>query len=144
MTGLFQAIGERGARAVRQTVLAFMGAGLVVLALGCASAALVDVLALSMPRYLALGAIAAVLLLAGGACLARAGAPSKAPAASSRAPAFAAASPVSPPDWRAALQLALVEDARNRPARAAALAALAGLILGAMEGLDQSDGHETE
>lgn len=142
---LLRAIGEKSARAVRRALLAFAGLALLVLAMGFASEALVDALASAMPRYLALCAIAAALLIVGAVCLMAANSRPPAPPAS-RPPAEAvgAFSDGAPPDWKAALQLALAEDAQNRPARAAAMAALAGLILGALEGLNQMNGRNAE
>ncbi|MEK7265717.1 MAG: hypothetical protein AAB227_06415 [Pseudomonadota bacterium] len=137
MIDLMRAIGERGENALRRSLWAFAGAGLLVLASGFAAAAIVDGLATLMPRYLALGLGALVLLIAAGVCFARlsrhAAAHAKAPSA---APASAFAS-LGGADWKSALSLALVEEARDKPARAAALAALAGLILGVLEGLDE-------
>lgn len=90
-----------------------------------------------MPHYAALGAAAAALLLAAGFCFAHVGRhrdADKSPPAS--AEAVASLNALGEGDWRSALNLALVEEAREHPARAAALAALAGMMLGAIEGLD--------
>jgi len=142
MIDVLQAVEQRGAKAVRRLLLATAGAGLLALSAGFAGAALVDMLALQMPRHAALGAIAATLLIGGILFLASARERKASPAPAEDADRRAALSSVAATDWRTALQLALVEDARNRPARAAALAALAGLILGAMEGLRQPPGGE--
>lgn len=144
MIDILQAVEQRGAKAVRRLLLATAGAGLLALSAGFAGAALVDVLALQMPRYAALGAIAVTLLIGGILFLASARERKASPAPAEDADRLAALSSVAATDWRTALQLALVEDAQDRPARAAALAALAGLILGAMEGLRQPRGAKTE
>lgn len=141
MIDLMRAIGERGETAVRRGLWAFAGAGLSVLALGFAAAAIVEGLAALMPRYLALGCGALALVVAAGLCFtrlighedARANAPPAAPV-----PPLAAFGGA---DWKSALSLALVEEAREKPARAAALAALAGLILGALEGFEESQAN---
>lgn len=138
MIDFLRIIGERGENAVRKGLLAFAGAGLILLALGFLAAALVDGLAMLMPLYLALGGGALLLFLAAGLCFARLAHQEKARA---KAPPAASADPFAAfggPDWKSALGLALVEEAREKPARAAALAALAGLILGALEGFDES------
>jgi hypothetical protein len=142
MIGFLDALGEKGAKALRRTLLAATGAGFIILAAGFAGAALVDLLALAVPRYVALGGIAAVLLVGGLLFLAAAGDRKTADPAQPIAGRLAAASPGAAPDWRTALQLALVEEAQDRPARAAALAALAGLILGAMEEMHQGEGTD--
>lgn len=142
MIDIFEALGAKGAKAIRRSLFAFTGAGLLVLATGFTGAALVEFLVQVMPRYGALGAIALVLLVGGLSFLAAANA-RPAPLKTSGTPeALAAVSSTATSDWRTALQLALVEDAQNRPARAAALAALAGLILGAMEGLQHDRGKD--
>jgi hypothetical protein len=144
MIGILQAVEQRGAKAVRRLLLATAGAGLLALSAGFAGAALADVLALQMPRYAALGAVAATLLIGGIVVLASARERKASPAPAEDADRLAARSSAAATDWRTALQLALVEDAQDRPARAAALAALAGLILGAMEGLRQPQGAKSE
>ncbi len=134
MSDFLRAIGERGENAVRKSIWAFAGAGLIVLALGLAAAALVEALTLLMPLYAALGCGALALLIAAAICFAKLSRHEKAP------PALPV-QPLTPPggaDWKTALSLALVEEAREKPARAAALAALAGLIFGAVEGLEES------
>jgi hypothetical protein len=136
MIDLLRMIGARGEHAVRRGLWAFAGAGLAVLALGFAGAAMVEGLSLVMPRYLALGAAALALFIAAGICFARLAHHEKAGA---QAPPAAAVHPLAglgAADWKSALSLALVEEAREKPARAAALAALAGLILGALEGFE--------
>ena len=142
MIDLLRAIGEKSERAVRRSVWAFAGAGLAVLALGFAGAAAVEALAAVMPRYLALACGAIGLLGLAAFCFARTKshnvARATAPASPQPLAAFSAGA-----DWRAALNLALIEDARERPARAAALAALAGLILGALEGFEESQGKQS-
>ncbi len=144
MIDIFEAVGAKGATAIRRLLLAFAGAGLLVVATAFAGAALVDVLSLTMPRYGALAVIALVLLVGGLGFLA-AGSARREPSKTSGTPeALSAVSAAPSPDWRTALQLALVEDAQDRPARAAALAALAGLILGAMEGLQHDRGKGAE
>lgn len=138
MIGFLRAIGERGENAVRQGLWAFAGAGLIVLALGFAAGALVEALTLLMPRYAALGCGALALLIAAAICFAKISRHQKALPVAPAAPPLAStfASMGGGADWKAALSLALVEEAREKPARAAALAALAGLILGALEGLE--------
>lgn len=136
MIDLVRMIGERSENAVRRGLWAFAGAGLAVLALGFAGAAMVEGLSLVMPRYLALGAAALALLAAAAICFSRL---SHHESARAQAPTAAAVHPLAGlggADWKSALNLALVEEARERPARAAALAALAGLILGALEGFE--------
>lgn len=138
MIDILRIIGERGENAARKGLLAIAGAGLILLALLFLAAALVDGLAMVMPRYLALGGGALLLFLAAGACFARLAHDEKARA---KAPPASSAHPLASfngADWKSALGLALVEEAREKPARAAALAALAGLILGALEGFDDS------
>jgi hypothetical protein len=132
MISLLRAVGARGEEALRRGVLAFAGAGLVVVSLGFAGAAIVEALSEILPRGGAFAVAALFLLIAASVCFslsARRGA--KAGAAPDAQAAFAA-----PADWRSALHLALAEEAREKPARAAALAALAGLVLGALEGFD--------
>ena len=139
MIGFLRAIGERGEHVVQRSLWAFAGAGLVVMALGFAAAALVGALKLLMPLYAALGCGALALLIAAAICFAKISLHEKAPpvaAAPSLAPVFASIAGAA--DWKSALSLALVEEARDKPARAAALAALAGLILGALEGFEES------
>ncbi|NWG92127.1 MAG: hypothetical protein HXY21_06410 [Parvularculaceae bacterium] len=135
MNDILRALGDRGERALRRSVWLFAGAGLIVIGLGFAGAALVEILVGILPRSAALGAATAFLLVVGAVCVSQAN--RKEPPASDPAPprqaAFAATG-----DWRGALNVALAEEARQRPARAAALAALAGLILGALEGLDEA------
>jgi len=137
MIDLLRAIGERSESAVRRSLWAFAGAGLVVLAIGFAGAAMVEFLATLMPRYLALGCGALSMFILAAIFFAQ--------VASHRQAAEKTASPPAQPlaaiggaDWKSALGLALVEEARDKPARAAALAALAGLILGALEGFEES------
>ncbi len=136
MIGLLRAVGERGERALRRGVWSFAGAGLIVVALGFAGAAIVEALAAFLPRYAALGAATLFLLIAAAVCFSLASKKSDAAPADAPAPQSAQAAFAAPADWRSALNLALVEEAREKPARAAALAALAGLILGVLEGLD--------
>lgn len=139
MIGVIRAIGERGEEALRRGVLSFAGAGLIVVAAGFGAAALVEGLALIIPRAAALGVAALALLIAGGVCLSR-GAQKGHAAESEKAGADAhlALAAAESGDWKRALNLALVEEARERPARAAALAALGGLILGALEGFEEA------
>jgi membrane-bound ClpP family serine protease len=136
MTGILRAVGERSERALRRGIFAFAGAGLVVVALGFAGAAMVEALAALMPRFAALGLASAALFVAAAILfsLARQKTAEKDPAPKGAAALSAFASPG---DWRGALNLALIEEAKEKPARAAALAALAGLILGVLEGLDE-------
>lgn len=142
MIDLFRFFGERGEQALRRSVLFFAGAGLVVIALGFCAAAIVEALGAVIPRYAALGAAAVFLLGAAAISFALARDPAKASPASGSSASGASASSAtqsafsSPGDWRSALNFALIEEAREKPARAAALAALAGLILGVLEGLD--------
>jgi hypothetical protein len=137
MIGLLRALGDKGERALRRSVWAFAGAGFIVLGLGFAGGALIELLARFVPHYAALGVGAVTLLMAGGFCFVRVGQHRD---ADNTPPASAAASAsvqaLGEGDWRSALNLALVEEAREHPARAAALAALAGLVLGAIEGFD--------
>lgn len=138
MIGVLRAIGERGEEALRRGVLSLAGAGLVVIAAGFAAAALVEALALIMPRGAALGAAALTLLIAGALCLSRAAKKQHATDEKPGPAAHHALAAAESGDWKRALNLALVEEARERPARAAALAALAGLILGALEGFEEA------
>ena len=130
MNDILRALGDRGERALRRSVWLFAGAGLIVIGLGFAGAALVEILVGILPRSAALGAATVFLLVVGAVCVSQASRKEPAPP---RQTTFAATG-----DWRGALNVALVEEARQRPARAAALAALAGLILGALEGLDEA------
>lgn len=68
MIGLLRAVGERGERALRRGVWSFAGAGLIVVALGFAGAAIVEALAAFLPRYAALGAATLFLLIAAAVC----------------------------------------------------------------------------
>jgi FtsH-binding integral membrane protein len=129
------AIGNRGERALRRSIWLIAGAGLVVIGLGFAAAALVEVLVAVLPRYAALGVATVFLLVVGAVCISQAS--RKGTSAADPAPPQQAASAAAG-DWRGALNFALVEEARQRPARAAARAALAGLILGALDGLDEA------
>jgi FtsH-binding integral membrane protein len=138
MIDILKAVGDRGERAFRRTLYGVAGALLLVSALAFASAAIVEALTALMPRHAALGLGALFLLFAALVCFFFAR-----PKAAPHAPALAQAANApraftAPGDWRSALHLALIEEAQERPARAAALAALAGLVLGALEGFDEA------
>lgn len=137
MIDILRAVGDRSERAVQRALFAVAGAGLLVAALGFASAAIVEALASLMPRYAAL-AIGALFLGLGAAILLALSRRKDAPPAPPQTGTGSQAAFTAPGDWRSALHLALVEEAQERPARAAALAALAGLVLGALEGFDDA------
>lgn len=137
MIGILRAIGARGENAVRRSLWAFAGAGLIILALGFLAGALVEFLATLMPLYLALGCGAIALFILAAIFFAQVARDKRAAEKSAPAPAHPLAA-IGGADWKSALGLALVEEARDKPARAAALAALAGLILGALEGFEDS------
>lgn len=137
MIDLFRAVSLRGEQALRRGAWSFAGVGLIVLAFGFGAAALVEALSAVIPRYAALGAAAFSLIIAAAVCFFLARGPGAPPPAAPTAAAAQAAF-AAPGDWRSALNRALIEEAREKPARAAALAALAGLILGVLEGLDDA------
>lgn len=138
MIDILKAVGDRGERALRRTLFGVAGAFLLVAALVFAGGALVEALAALMPRYAALG-LGAMFLGAAALMfflLARRKDAASPPAAAQTADTRRAFT--LPRDWRGALHFALIEEAQERPARAAALAALAGLVLGALEGFDEA------
>jgi choline-glycine betaine transporter len=126
----------RSEEAVRSAAWGFAGGALLVLALGFAAAALVEALLMFVPSWAAFSAGAVLLLLAGSICFARSRAKNKATALNlgdlHEQPPFSNGS------WQALLNEALIRESREKPARAAAIAAIAGLVLGAIEGLDES------
>lgn len=134
MIDLLRAIGERGESALRRGLWSFAGVGFIILTLGFLTGALVEFLAASWPRYAALGAGAAFPFIIALICFARA----QRQHARQQSPAAASALSMleNSGDWKLALQVALIDEARTRPARAAALAALAGLVLGVLDGLE--------
>ncbi|NWG70911.1 MAG: hypothetical protein HXY23_04770 [Parvularculaceae bacterium] len=139
MIDLLQSARAKGEAAVKRAVWAFAAAGLIVLAAGFAAASVVEALKLVAPAWAALALGATFLLLAGWLCQTRAQAPNPNATVEGTlslggpdgAPAGGAEG-----DWRALLNDALIKESRDKPARAAAIAAIAGLILGAIEGLD--------
>jgi hypothetical protein len=138
MIGLLRILSDRGERAARRGLSALVAAGLLVLALGFGAGAVVEALAEFLPRYAALGIVAFLLAVAAAIVLHRSRA---APSAASAPPAdvhpVVARRDV---DWRAAIEAALIRTAADEPARAAALAAMAGLVVGALDGL-KDDGR---
>lgn len=139
MIDLLQSARAKGEAAVKRAVWAFAAAGLIVVAVGFAAAALVEALKLVAPAWAAFAVGAIFLLLAGWLCQTRAQAPSyNATVAGTLGLAESEEAPASggDGDWRALLNDALIKESRDKPARAAAIAAIAGLILGAIEGLD--------
>jgi hypothetical protein len=134
MTRLLQSMRASGEAAWRRAQWAFAGVGIGVIALGCATAALVDGLMTVAPPYVAFAAAALFLLGAAIFCLSRAGgadAPTNGAVQGSLAPGS------DDGDLRTLLNSALLKEAMEKPARAAAIAAIAGLILGAVEALDE-------
>lgn len=140
MIGFLTAARAKGEEALKRATWSLAGAGLLVLALGFAAGAMVAALEIVAPPYIAYGAAALGLILAALFCFTR----SRGPA--SHAPADAMGSVdgetagLAPHggDWKSFLSEALQREAQDKPARAAAIAAIAGLILGAIEGLDQT------
>lgn len=138
MIDLLQSARRRGEAALRRGAWTFAGAGLFVLGCGFAAAALVAAIRIVAPAYVAFGAAAIGLVIAASVCVARAQAPrDDAPAELGTLSAEAGAV-ADDSDWRSLLNEALMREARDKPARAAAIAAVAGLILGAIEGLDDA------
>jgi vacuolar-type H+-ATPase subunit I/STV1 len=140
MIDLFALARSKGEAALRRAAWAFAGAGLIVLALGFAAAAGVAALEIVAPDYVALAAGAAGLIICAAVCFARARPPGDAappPTAAEGSLALDAPGPADADDWRGLLNAALAREAREKPARAAAIAAIAGLILGAIEALDE-------
>jgi len=142
MIGLLQSARAKGEAAVKRAVWAFAGAGLLVLAMGFAAAGLVEALKLIAPAWAAFSVGAIFLLLAAWLCGSRSEAPnqnSSAEGALNLGNEEAGARLASDEsDWRQLLNEALIRESRDKPARAAAIAAIAGLILGAIEGLDEN------
>lgn len=141
MIDLLQSARAKGEEALKRAVWAFAGAALLVLALGFSAAAMVEALKLVVPVWAAFGAGAFALLVCGWICVSRSQAPNANAAVEGalkldEAGSGALADGV-PSDWRGLLNDALIRESRDKPARAAAIAAIAGLILGAIEGLDQ-------
>jgi hypothetical protein len=138
MIGLFAGLRGMGEAAMARARWSLAGAGLGVLALGFAAGAVVALLDLVAPTFVAFGAAALGLMAAAAICLARARAPDaiSQPCARGSLDADAGGAAPADGDWRTLLNAALEREAREKPARAAAIAAIAGLILGAVEGLD--------
>lgn len=139
MINMFRELERRGETALHKALWAFAGVSFTILALGLLGSAAAEALSLVMPRYAALGAGAAALAIFAAIAFAFAGRQGDHPNRDAKiaAPEGQQLSSRDNGDWRVALNLALIEEAREKPARAAALAALAGLILGAMEGLNE-------
>lgn len=135
MIDIIRALGERGETAMRRGLWSLAGVSVFVLALGFLAGAAVEFLATLMPRFAALGLIGLLLAILALICFARAPRRHETPPAPSAVAALSALEQGG--DWKSALQIALIDEARERPARAAALAALAGLILGALEGFNE-------
>lgn len=143
MIDLLQSARARGEAAVKRAVWAFAGAGLMVLAVGFAAAGIVEMLKLVAPTWAAFSLGAAFLLLAAWFCVTRAQTPNAnatMEGALNLNEEEGKATPGLDGDWRKLLNEALIRESRDKPARAAAIAAIAGLILGAIEGLD--DGRQ--
>lgn len=140
MIDLLQSARARGEAAVKRAVWAFAGAGLMVLAIGFAAAGIVEMLKLVAPAWAAFSLGAVFLLLAAGFCATRAQTPNTnatIEGALNLNGEDGKATPGLDGDWRQLLNEALIRESRDKPARAAAIAAIAGLILGAIEGLDE-------
>lgn len=133
MIGLLRILSDQGERAARRGLSALAATGLLILALGFGAGAVVEALAEFVPRYAALGIIAALLAVAAAVLFHRSRAAP--PAASAPPAAVHAASVRQDVNWRATIEAALIRTAADEPARAAALAAVAGLLLGALDGL---------
>lgn len=142
MIDLLQSARAKGEAAIKRAVWAFAGAGLLVLAMGFAAAGLVEAFKLIAPAWAAFSLGAFFLLLAAWFCGSRSHAPNPSSSAEGAlnlhneegvAPLGSDAS-----DWRHILNEALIRESQDKPARAAAIAAIAGLVLGAIEGLDES------
>jgi len=138
MIGFLQSLELRGEQTAARLTWALIGAGLVIAAAGFAAAAGVDALALAMPRYAAQAIVAVVLILIAAIAFARAHTHhSRQPRRSEVDKAFAERLAAAPGDAGLVdtINHLLTEEARASPAKAAALAALAGLIVGALDGL---------
>ena len=140
MIDLLHTARSRGEAAVRRAVWAFAGAGLLVTAAAFVAAGLVAALNLVIPLWAAFAAAASLLLFTAAICVARSRAPN--PGAGQNAGVEGSPSGAGAPngamhgDWQSLLNDALIRESRDKPARAAAIAAIAGLILGAIDGLD--------
>lgn len=141
MIGLLTAAREKGEAALKRASWSLAGAGLVVVGLGFAAGAVVAALETVAPAYVAYGVAAAGLVAAALFCFAQAQAPAETGAARAAGSLDGdlGGAQLAPHggDWKSFLNEALAREARDKPARAAAIAAIAGLILGAIEGLDE-------
>ncbi|MEQ1930520.1 MAG: hypothetical protein ABL957_08300 [Parvularculaceae bacterium] len=146
MIDLLHSARARGEAAVRRAVWALAGAGLLVTAAAFVAAGLVAALNLVIPLWAAFAAAASLLLFTAAICVARSRAPNTSQnsgynvgenAGVEGSPSGAGApNGAAHGDWQSLLNDALIRESRDKPARAAAIAAIAGLILGAIEGLD--------
>ena len=136
MINLLQEARARGEAAMKRAVWGFAAAGLLVIAAGFVAAGAVAGLMEVAPAWAAFAIGALPLLALALFCLARARGPNANAAVEGALRLDEGMHPANDADWRTLLDGAIAAEAREKPARAAAIAAIAGLILGAIEALD--------
>lgn len=142
MIRFFESLKHKGEHALRAALLSAAGGGLLVLAIGFAAGALVLLLTAVMPLWGALLVGAGVLAVLAALALSAAAARPKAPEPdASTAPATALLALAAQSGSVKDIVLRLAEhEARTNPAAAAAIAAAAGLLLGALDAQREDKG----